>query len=136
MAKVLTFVDSGILVTAARGQDIALKLRALTVLNDSKREFASSRFVWLEVMPKAIWAKNQIEQNLYEAFFNAVIKWPTDYDPVIALAEKEAAISGLGSLDALHVAAAKLLGADELVTIEKPPKSIHRTQVIKVVSIH
>lgn len=135
MAKVLTFVDSGILITAARGQDMTMKLRALTLLNDPRREFASSRFVWLEVMPKAIWAKNQPEQNLYEAFFNAVTHWPGNYDTVIALAEKEAAAAGLGSLDALHIAAAQLLGADELVTIEKTTKSIHRTQNIKIVSL-
>lgn len=135
MAKVLTFVDSGILITAARGQDLALKLRALTLLNEPNREFASSRFVWLEVMPKAIWAKNLPEQKLYEIFFSAVSHWPNDYDAVIALAETEAATAGLGSLDALHVAAAKLVGAEELVTIEKPLKSIHRAQSIKVVSI-
>lgn len=135
MAKVLTFVDSGILITAARGQDMALKLRALTLLNEPYREFASSRFVWLEVMPKAVWAKNIPEQKLYEVFFDAVIHWPDDYDAVISLAETEAAAAGLGSLDALHVAAAKLVGADELVTIEKPSKSIYRTQSIKVVPI-
>ena len=135
MAKVLTFVDSGILITAARGQDLALKLRALTLLNEHNIAFASSRFVWLEVMPKAIWAKNLPEQKLYEIFFNAVSHWPNDYDAVIALAEMEAATAGLGSLDALHVAAAKLVGAEELVTVEKPLKSIHRAQSIKVVSI-
>lgn len=135
MSKVLTFVDSGILITAARGQDITLKLRALTFLNEPQREFASSRFVWLEVMPKAIWAKNLPEQKLYETFFNAVTHWPNDYDAVISLAETEASAAGLGSLDALHVAAAKFVGADELVTIEKPLKSIHRAQSIKVVSI-
>ncbi len=135
MAKVLTFVDSGILITAARGQDLVLKLRALTLLNEPNREFASSRFVWLEVMPKAIWAKNLPEQKLYEIFFNAVTHWPHNYDAVISLAETEAATAGLGSLDALHIAAAKLIGADELVTIEKPLKSIHRAQSIKVVSI-
>lgn len=135
MAKVLTFVDSGVLITAARGQDISLKLRALTLLSEAHRGFASSRFVWLEVMPKAVWSKNQAEQNLYESFFNAVTHWPDDYDAVIALAEQEATAAGLGSLDALHIAASRLLGADELVTIEKATKSIHRTQSIKVISL-
>jgi predicted nucleic acid-binding protein len=86
-------------------------------------------------MPKAIWARNQAEQNLYENFFASVSCWPEDYDAVIARAEKEATTKGLGTLDALHVAAALLIGADELVTIEKPRKSIHRAQSIKVISI-
>lgn len=131
----LTFIDSGVLITAARGQDAALRLKALTILNDPNRSFASSRFVWLEVMPKAIWAGNQAEQTFYENFFNSVSAWPNDNDAVISQAEKEAASEGLGSIDALHIAAAVLLGANELVTIEKPQKSIHRTKSIKVVSI-
>ena len=135
MAKLLTFVDSGVLITAARSKDLALRHRALTILSDPQRDFASSRFVWLEVMPKAIWIKNQAERNLYEAFFNSVSCWPRTHDAVIAQAEIEAAVAGLGSMDALHVAAAVLLGADELVTAEGPLKSIHRTQSIKVVSI-
>ncbi|MEO6726157.1 MAG: nucleic acid-binding protein [Blastocatellia bacterium] len=135
MAKLLTFVDSGVLITAARGPNAALRLQALAVLSDPQRDFASSRFVWLEVMPKAIWVKNQAEQSLYEAFFNSVSRWPSDYDAVIALAETEAAAEGLGGMDALHIAAATLMEVDELVTIEKPEKSIHRTQSIKVVSI-
>ncbi len=135
MTKLLTFVDTGILITAARGQNLSLKLKALAIINDPQREFASSRFVWLETMPKAVWVKNQAERTLYETFFNCVTHWPSDYDAVIARAEKEAPIHGLGGMDALHIAAAVLLGADELATIERPEKSIHRTQSIKVVSI-
>jgi hypothetical protein len=37
------------------------------------REFASSRFVQLEVLPKAIFNKQQDETEFYETFFNAVI---------------------------------------------------------------
>jgi len=59
MAKVLTFVDSGVLITAARSKDIAPRARAWSVINDPQRSFASSRYVWLEVMPKAIWIKNK-----------------------------------------------------------------------------
>jgi hypothetical protein len=39
-------------------------------------------------------------------------------------------------MDALHVAAAAGLGASELVTIEKPTRSIHRARSIKVVTLH
>jgi hypothetical protein len=36
-------------------------------------------------------------------------------------------------MDALHLAAAHLLKADELITTEKPGKSIHRSSLVKVV---
>jgi hypothetical protein len=39
-------------------------------------------------------------------------------------------------MDALHVAAAVLVGATEFITNEKPEKSIHRTKSIQVVSIY
>lgn len=135
MSRTLTFVDSGVLISAARGQDKVLQARALAILNDPQRDFASSSFVRLEVLPKAIWTRKQDEQTFYETFFNTVSHWPGSNDDVITQAESEAAAVGLSGMDALHVAAAVLLGAAELVTIEKPSKSLHRTQSIKVISI-
>lgn len=38
--------------------------------------------------------------------------------------------------NALHVVAAAHCGAEELATTEKPTKPIHRTRLVKVVSIH
>jgi hypothetical protein len=35
--------------------------------------------------------------------------------------------------DALHIAAAHLLGADELITIENPRRSIYRSSLVKIV---
>jgi hypothetical protein len=45
----------------------------------------------------------------------------------------EAAKAGLGAMDALHLAAAYLAGADELITTEKPAKAIHRSSLVRVV---
>jgi len=36
-------------------------------------------------------------------------------------------------MDALHIAAARLSDAERFVTIEKPPKAIHRSSLVKVV---
>ncbi len=36
-------------------------------------------------------------------------------------------------MDALHLAAAHLSGADEFITTEKPLKAIHRATIVKVV---
>jgi len=48
-----TFIDAGVLIAAARGRD-APSMSALEILDDQSREFVSSPFVELEVLPKAI----------------------------------------------------------------------------------
>jgi hypothetical protein len=48
-----TLIDSGVLIAAARGQG-STSLRAVEVLDDPNREFVSSPFLKLEVLPKAI----------------------------------------------------------------------------------
>lgn len=136
MAKLVSFVDSGLLIIAARGTDPVMRAKAQAILLDTSREFASSPFVELEVMPKAVWTQNHQEVAMYEWYFKAVRHWALDYSLLIEMAKLEGAKFGLSAMDSLHVAAAMLVQADDLVTIEKPSKSIHRTQSIKVVSIH
>jgi predicted nucleic acid-binding protein len=48
---------------------------------------------------------------------------------------REASTYGVEAIDALHVAAAASMGA-ELVTTEKPSRSIHRARAVKVLTIH
>jgi hypothetical protein len=50
-----TFLDTGVLIAAARGQDVA-SIAALNILDDQSREFVSSPFVKLEVLPKAVYS--------------------------------------------------------------------------------
>ena len=57
-----TFVDSGVLIAAARGEG-GLAVRALAVLDDPERQFATSNLVKLEVLPKAIYQKNLVLQR-------------------------------------------------------------------------
>jgi hypothetical protein len=83
-----TFIDSGVLIAAARGQG-AISLRAVEILDDPNREFVSSPFLKLEVLPKAIYNQRKDETR-----------------------------------------------ATELITTEKPDKSIHRTRSIQVISIY
>ena len=68
----------------------------------------SSIFFKLEVLPKAIY--KQQSSKVRSGVFNRNL--------------------------ALHIAAALAVGATEFITNEKPEKSIHRTQSIKVISIH
>lgn len=130
----LTFIDSGVLVAAARGVG-EMSEKALEILEDSEREFASSVFVKLEVLPKAIYNRKPDEAEFYETFFNAVTYWANDVERIIEDAYQIACRYGLASIDSLHVAAALLVGAKELVTTEKASKPIHQVTGIQVVSI-
>lgn len=120
-----TYVDSGVLITAFQGIPSA-SIRANNILNSSDRDFVSSQFVKLEVLPKAIYHKQQDEVEFYETFFDAVSHWAMDIEQVTQDAYQLAFTYGLAAMDALHVAAALLLKADDLVTTEKSTKPMHR----------
>ncbi|MBC6478736.1 MAG: hypothetical protein EBE86_030320 [Hormoscilla sp. GUM202] len=76
-----TYIDSGVLIEAVRGTN-AVALKARRIITDTNREFASSIFVKLEVIPKATYYKNAAEVAFYERFFNSVVHWahPDDRD--------------------------------------------------------
>ncbi|HEV8431919.1 MAG TPA: PIN domain-containing protein [Thermoanaerobaculia bacterium] len=131
----LTFVDAGVLIAAARG-GTKQAARAMEILDDPDREFASSLFLRLEVLPQATFNKRVAEAAFYEAFFSTVTHWATDLDDVTEIALREASTNGIEAMDALHVAAAASVGAYELITTEKPSRSIHRARVIKVLTLH
>ena len=134
MSPKKTYIDSGVLISAFQGTQ-AVSIRANRILNDENREFASSRFVQLEVLPKAIFNKQQDEAEFYETFFSAVIHWATDLDHIILDAYQIACTYGLAAMDAVHVAAALQLKADELITTEKLTKPMHRVKEIQIISI-
>ena len=104
---------------------------ALHLLRDPQREFLASVFLYLELVPKAIFHKRQLEQRFYEAYF-ARTEWCRDTEAITTLAIAECQDRGLGAIDGLHTAAAHLLRADELVTTESPRKSIHRSHLVQV----
>jgi len=129
-----TYVDSGVLITAFQGIQPA-SLRANAILNSSDRDFLSSQFVKLEVLPKAVYHKQQDEAEFYETFFDAVSHWVVDVEQVTQTAYQLAYTYGLAAMDALHVAAALLLKADDLVTTEKLTKPMYRVTEIQIISI-
>jgi len=129
-----TFVDAGVLIDAARGKPETAGY-AMRILDDPEREFVSSPFVKLEVLPKAIYEKNQDEAEFYKTFFDAVTHWPKSVEEVTSRAVDEACKFGLSAVDALHVAAAVIAGADILITTEKPEKPIFRVTSIRIVSV-
>jgi hypothetical protein len=129
---VRTFLDSGVLITAHRGEPSGRK-RALSILQDPDRVFLTSPFLYLETVPKAVYFKRESELAFYQVYFNdPSVEWCRDIEGIQDMALSEASESGLGAMDALHVAAAHLLRADELITVEGVEKAIHRTSRGKI----
>ncbi len=135
MSRKKTYIDSGVLITAFGGIQ-STSIRANSILNDENREFVSSQFVKLEVLPKAIYHQRQDETDFYETFFSAVSHWATDLEQITKDAYQISCMYGLAALDALHVAAALWLKADELITTEKSTKPMHRVKTIQIISIY
>src|SRR5438132_11294289 len=117
-----TFLDSGVLIAAARSVSPDWE-RALQLLEDPDRVFLTSPFIYLELVPKAIFHRRRLEHSFYEKYFQRAV-WFRDVEKIEASAQAEAERSGLSAMDALHVAAAYLSDAEELIRIEKPGKTI------------
>lgn len=133
---VRSFPDSGVLIGAARGVSPFDQI-AFDYFDDSRRIFLTSPFVRLEVLPKAVYHRREDETAFYEAFFlHPQVEWCYDWEQITKFADQEARQHGLGALDALHVTAAYLLGADELVTTERPNKPIYRTSLVHVTYLY
>lgn len=64
----LTYLDSGVLITLFRASD-NLALKAQEIVDDCTRKFASSDFVKLETLSKAIFHKQIDEVDFYNTFF-------------------------------------------------------------------
>lgn len=130
----LTYIDSGVLIFAAKGTTDAAAL-ALPFLQDPNREFVTSDYVRLEVLPKATWLHNEAEVEFYETFFKLSSRTIPTSAALLELAMAEACKIGLNALDAIHLACAVFGGAEEMITSEKTSKPMHRTCLVRVVSI-
>lgn len=130
----ITFIDSGVLVAASRGVE-DLSDKALSILASTEREFASSAFIKLEVLPKAIYHRQTNEVEFYQTFFDAVTYWVDLTEQLIQNGYDIGCKYGLAAMDALHIAAAISVGAEEFITTEKPTKLMYRVTDIQVVSL-
>ena len=70
--------------------------------------------------------------RLYEMYFRNAESFD-DLEELVREANKEMLRTALGMADALHVAAASLLSADEFITGEGPNKPIYKNTLVKVV---
>ncbi len=126
-----TFLDSGVLIAAFKGQP-SIGDPAARLFRDPDRVFLSSPFVRLEVCPKALFNRQREEHDFYQRYFARAVM-AHDLKAILALGTEEAARSGVGPMDSLLLAAARLLKADQFITTEKPKKSIHRSSLVKII---
>jgi predicted nucleic acid-binding protein len=133
---VRTYIDTGVLIAAFRG-DSAANSAALSFLNDPLREYVTSDYVKIELLPKSIFHGHEAEREFYEDFFKAptITRVPSS-DDLLAFALEEGSKTGISGMDAIHVACAVIAEAAELITAEKTTKPIHRANGVKVISIN
>ncbi|MCU1270930.1 MAG: hypothetical protein JWN74_2224 [Acidobacteriaceae bacterium] len=134
MPATLTYIDSGVLICAAQGKRNVAAL-ALPFLADSSREYVTSDYVRLEVLPKATFHKRAAEVAFYNLFFTTAARSIPTSEALLEYALEEACKTGIHGIDAVHIACAVFAGADEFITSEKTNKPVHRTKLLKVVSI-
>lgn len=124
--KILTYVDSNVLIYAANQRNLNLRLRAMSVIGDKRRQMLASEFLRLETLPYAVNAKRSGEVAFLERFFDLrSLAWVEDerdlFEPASRLIERY----NMQLVDALHLAAAMRYKA-EFVTGEKPSKPFHQ----------
>jgi len=131
----LSFMDAGVLIQVVRGNE-AISETTLDVIYAADRKLASSFYLMLEVLPKSQFNKRTDEIEFYQSYSTLVSVWATDWEAIHKEAERQARLYGLNAMDALHIAAALSVGADEFVTVEREGKSLFRTPDIRIVSVY
>jgi predicted nucleic acid-binding protein len=129
-----TFLDAGVLIAAARGQGV-IDARAYAVLDDPARQFITSEYVRMEVLPKALYHRQRQEVLLYEQFFSSVSQIVPSSASLTMQAYTEACTFGLSALDAFHIAAAKFSGTEEFITTERPTSPLFRVTGLVIKTI-
>jgi predicted nucleic acid-binding protein len=108
---------------------------ALAIIEESSRQLLTSEMIRLELLPKPLFFGQKEEVEFYEQIFLRCRCDKMDaslYSKAFVLARR----SGLAAADALNIASAIRLNADEFVTLEKPSKPMFRVRGIRVVTLY
>ena len=92
--------------------------------------------VELELLPKPKYEKRKPEIAFYETHWRRVKCEEPLSEGLAKEAFELACRYGLAAVDALHVAAAIRLGAEEFITSESPGKPLFRVKELAVKSLH
>jgi len=131
-----SFPDS-VLIDGARATRSDRTFTALDYFDDLERSYLTSPFIRMETVPRATYTRRSLEVAFYDNFFgDPRVEWCREWERMETIADEQARRYGLGALDAFHVAAAYILGADEFVTTEKPQKPMYRSQLVRVIYLY
>jgi hypothetical protein len=130
-----TFLDSGVLLTAWRGEPSPQTDAALSVMADDERQFYTSDHVKLELLPKPTFEKRRVELEFYQSHFDLTLGSEPFSPELGGAALRLATKHGLSAGDALNVVAAIRQGAEEFITSELPGKPIFRIGGIRMTSL-
>lgn len=129
-----TFLDANVLIAAYSGE-LTKREPSLAILNDRARLFIVSPFLYMETMPMPVYHRNAREIDFYRTYFDSAHIWINDVESIVATAQEECERCGIAAMDGMHVAAAHLAGAEVLFTLEAVRKPIHRTSLVRVLSV-
>jgi len=133
--RITTYVDAGVLRAAARGTQ-PLVAKALALLEDSEREFITSGYLRMEVLPKPTFFRFVEEPAFYDEFFrSASLVLPFNVEHLRQSFE-EGCRFGLSAFDAIHLTAATVAGCDGLLTSERLTSPLFRATSLRVISLH
>ena len=135
MAKIITYLDAGVLIVAYAGNYL-ISQKAWEIIDDPQREFVKSIFLELEILPKAIYHQQQAEVEFYQSFLASCQLGANQIDKIVQKGYEIATNFGVAAMDSLHLAAALEMNCDEFVTTEKVTKPLHRVTGIKIISIN
>jgi predicted nucleic acid-binding protein len=127
---VKTYLDTNVLMAAFKGEH-ELHRKALDVISDEKRSFVVSDYLRLELLPKPIFNRFEEEVEFMREFIDSAEDDIPSNPSVTKTAIDFASKYDISPIDALHVSCA-VAGADELITLEKPEKPMHRVTEVKV----
>lgn len=117
-----TYIDACVLIAAFCGEENhPATIRAWKILEDPDRDFISSEFVRLEVIPRA----SSQTRAAYELFFEQVTEWAQIDNELIVQAVSVSQRYSVSAMDSLHIASALRLKVDEIATMERLRKPIH-----------
>lgn len=128
----VVYPDASVLIAYAEGNESALRL--FRQLTKARASFVTSNLLELETVPSTLYAGRRAANATLVQFFQ---RWkPRKANAAtIELAATECARLPLGSMDALHLAAAHQAGATMFVTLEKRTKPMHRSRMVAVVHV-
>lgn len=127
-----TFLDACLLIKAFQGHG---GTKVIELMEDETREFVASSLLKLELLPQPAYHQRPQEVAFYEAYFARVSAWAELSEALVSAALEESRRYGLHAMDGLHVAAAKSLGAQEIVTTEKLTKPLYRVKSPRVIHL-